>query len=135
MVQFLAGGKELPLLQSMQTGSLVNIAFNSMVTGSSFPMVKYPGHEGDHLSPSSVRVKNEWNYMPLSHVFMTTGLRKQRNNVLGAQLSHTFFCSVFQDPVSNSHDTASNDRGYNLKVTVTKMLRIKKLDPKTITDF
>jgi hypothetical protein len=33
-----------------------------MGTRGSFPGVKQPGHEADHLSPSSAEVKNAWSY-------------------------------------------------------------------------
>jgi hypothetical protein len=58
-VQFSARAKDFSLLYSVQTGSGAHPASHKIGTGGSFPTgAKQPGHEDDHLHPSSVVVKN-----------------------------------------------------------------------------
>jgi len=57
MVCFLAGARELSILQNVQTGSAAHPASYSM--GYWAHPLK---HEDDHSTPSSTIVKNEWRY-------------------------------------------------------------------------
>jgi hypothetical protein len=65
-------GQESSLLHVVQTGSGVHPTFYPMDTGGSFPGVKRPGREADHLPPTSAEVKKMLVYSstPL-YAFMT----------------------------------------------------------------
>jgi hypothetical protein len=49
-------------LYVVQTGSGANPTSYPMVTWGSFPGVKRPGREADHLPPTSAEVNNTWIY-------------------------------------------------------------------------
>jgi len=46
----------------VQTGSEAHAASYSGGTGALFKGVKWPGHEAEHLHPSSAKVKTAWSY-------------------------------------------------------------------------
>jgi hypothetical protein len=71
--------------------------------------LKILGHKADLLLHPMSGLRTNSAIPSLSYIFMTECLSKHRNN-LGAQLSNTFFCGVFNDTVSNSHNTALNDK-------------------------
>ena len=54
----LAGAREFPLVLNVQPISVALPASYSVSTGDSLPGVKWPGHEVDHLPPSSTKGKN-----------------------------------------------------------------------------
>jgi hypothetical protein len=61
-VRFLAKARDFPLFQSIQT--LLGLA--SFLNGPLFffPGVKQPWCKIDHITPSSAKANNEWNYTP-----------------------------------------------------------------------
>jgi hypothetical protein len=64
MVKFLAGARDFSLLHSIQTGSGDHPAPYPISTGAPFLELKWPGHEADHLRPSSAEVKNVGTILP-----------------------------------------------------------------------
>ena len=63
----LQGRSSKPEVSTVQTRSGVQLAPNGY--RGSFPGVKWPGCEADHLHPSSVEVKNQWSYTPTSLLY------------------------------------------------------------------
>jgi len=59
--QFLALAGNLFLCHHIQTGSGAHSTSHPGGTVGSFPGV-WPGHEADHLPPSSTEVRNMWSY-------------------------------------------------------------------------
>jgi hypothetical protein len=57
-VRFPTGGRDFPILCSVQTGSVAHSASYAMDTGAPFPEVKRPGREANHSPASSAEVKN-----------------------------------------------------------------------------
>lgn len=60
-VWFLAGGRQVSLLPSIQTSSGYNPDF-SMEPAARSHRVKRPACEGNHSPPPTVKAKNEWSY-------------------------------------------------------------------------
>lgn len=54
----------------IQSGSGAHPASCSMGTTNSFPGVKRPGHEADHLPSSYAKVTKEWSYSSTPPVFL-----------------------------------------------------------------
>jgi len=80
-VVWFPAGKGNSFRHRVQTVSGAHPASYPMGAGGSFPGVKRPGSEDDHLSPTSGELKNAWSYTSiLPYVFIEWFLIKYRSN-------------------------------------------------------
>jgi hypothetical protein len=75
-----------------------------LVPGTLSRTLKRPGHESDHIPPSSAEVKNAWHYTSTDlQVLMTWCLIKQRDSFTFKPLEETFeFRYIFTGFISDA---------------------------------
>jgi len=81
-----AGAGNFSLHHCVHTGSGTHTAPIQWVPGALFLVVKWPGYEANHLSPSSAKVKSAWSYTSTPQICLHGMVLKAQGQVLSVVL-------------------------------------------------